>query len=134
MVKDYAAMDKRIDFERREDGKGPVLTILTGTPTGIEKDEIIPMHYALHQNYPNPFNPRTTIKYDLVSNADVSIQIYDILGRKVKRLLDEKQGPGSLSVAWDGRDDSENPVESGIYLLRFRAGSHVASNKMILMK
>ena len=134
MLKDYAAMDKRIDFERREDGKGPVLTILTDTPTGIEEDEMVPTQYALHQNYPNPFNPRTTIKYDLVSNADVSIQIYDILGRKVKRLLDEKQGPGSLSVAWDGRDDSENPVESGIYLLRFRAGPHVASSKMILMK
>jgi hypothetical protein len=134
MLKDYAAMDKRIDFERREDGKGPVLTILTDMPTGIEKEEIIPMHYALHQNYPNPFNPRTTIKYDLLSNADVSIQIYDILGRKVKRLLDEKQGPGSLSVAWDGRDDSAKPVESGIYLLRFRAGSHLASSKMILIK
>jgi uncharacterized repeat protein (TIGR02543 family) len=123
MVKDYAAMDRRIE-----------LMIMTDTPTDIEKDESMPTQFALHQNYPNPFNPRTTIKYDLVSNADVSIQIFDILGRKIKDLLDQKQGPGSRSVAWDGRDDSRKPVESGIYLLRFRAGTFVENSKMVLIK
>jgi hypothetical protein len=134
MLKDYAAGDKRIDFERREDGKGPVLLILTNTPVGIEEEEMVPTRYALHQNYPNPFNPRTTIKYDLISNADVSIQIYDILGRKVKNLLDEKQGPGTFSIAWDGKDDSMKPVDSGIYLLRFRAGMFIENGKMVLIK
>jgi 3',5'-cyclic AMP phosphodiesterase CpdA len=134
MVKDYAAMDRRIDFERREGGKGPVLMVLTDMPTGVKEDGTIPTQFALHQNYPNPFNPRTTIKYDLAGNADVSIEIFDILGRKVKRLLEEQQGPGSLSVAWDGKDDSEKPVESGIYLLRFRAGAFVENSKMILIK
>ncbi|HAV22518.1 MAG TPA: hypothetical protein DCX46_03310, partial [Bacteroidetes bacterium] len=66
--------------------------------------------------------------------SDVSIHIYDMLGREVKHLIDEQQGPGSLSVAWDGRDDAEQPVGSGIYLLRFRAGSHVENSKLMLIK
>lgn len=134
MVKDHKASDKLIDFERREDGKGPVLEVLTDAPTGVEREEVVPKEYALHQNYPNPFNPRTTIKYDLVSRDDVSIQIYDILGRRVRSLIEEKQGPGTVSIAWDGRDDSEKPVESGIYLLRLRVGAHVQNGKMILLK
>jgi len=134
MAKDYTAMDKAIDFERREDGKGPVLTVLTDMATGAETEGTVPGEYALRQNYPNPFNPRTTISYDLAGRDDVAIQIYDVLGRRVRSLIDEKQGPGSLSVAWDGRDDSEKPVESGVYFLFFRAGSHVENGKMILMK
>jgi hypothetical protein len=134
IVKDYAAMDKRIDFERREDGKGPVLVMMTDAATEVEKREALPKEYALHQNFPNPFNPRTTITYDLAGTGDVSIQIYDILGRSVRKLIDERQGPGSLAVSWDGSDDSGEPVESGIYLLRFRAGPRVENSKMILIK
>ncbi|OGU29127.1 MAG: hypothetical protein A2X67_12550 [Ignavibacteria bacterium GWA2_55_11] len=134
MVKDFKSLDRRIEFGRREDGKGSEIVVLTDTPTDVEPELPVPAKVALYQNYPNPFNPRTTIHYDLVSASDVSIHIYDMLGREVKRLIDEQQGPGSLSVAWDGRDDAEQPVGSGIYLLRFRAGSHVENSKLMLIK
>jgi hypothetical protein len=129
MVKDYAAMDKRIDFERREDGKGPALTILTDTPTGIEEEQIVPTQYALHQNYPNPFNPETSIRFDLPNNGWVSLKVFDNLGREVARLVDHEMHQGVHTVQWNA-----GAMPSGVYTCQLKAGTFARTIKLLLMK
>ena len=129
MVKDYAAMDKRMDFERREDGKGPVLTILTDTPVGIEEEDLVPTRYALHQNYPNPFNPETTIRFDLPHNGWVSLKIYDALGREVATVVDQHMRQGTHQIQWNA-----GALSSGVYTCRMTAGGFAETIKLLLMK
>jgi hypothetical protein len=129
MLKDYAAGDKRIDFERREDGKGPVLLILTNTPVGIEKEEMVPARYALHQNYPNPFNPETSIGFDLPKERWISLKMYDSLGREVATLLDQQMRQGTHQVRWNA-----GAMPSGIYVCQLKAGTFASTIKVLLMK
>ena len=89
----------------------------------------IPTEYALAQNYPNPFNPTTTIKYDLPKTSDVSLIIYDILGRKIKELVKVKQEPGRYEVQFDA-----SHLSSGIYIYQIIAEKYMNSKKMILLK
>ena len=96
--------------------------------TETEK-EIVPTEYTLYQNYPNPFNPVTTIKYDLPNTGEVSVIIYDILGRKVKELINTKQQAGRYEVKWDASN-----VASGVYLYQLRTKDYVNTKKMILLK
>ncbi|NIW45714.1 MAG: hypothetical protein GWN30_13475, partial [Gammaproteobacteria bacterium] len=84
------------------------------TITGIaESDATIPEHYALKQNHPNPFNPSTTIEYQLPRAAEVKLAIYNVLGQKVRTLVNGKLAPGYHSVVWDGRDDRGVVASSG---------------------
>ncbi len=96
--------------------------------TEAEK-EIIPTEYTLYQNYPNPFNPVTTIKYDLPNIGEVSVIIYDILGRKIKELINTKQQAGRYEVKWDA-----SGVASGVYLYQLRTKDYVNTKKMILLR
>jgi uncharacterized repeat protein (TIGR02543 family) len=129
MVKEYAAMDKRIDFERREDGKGPLLTIMTDTPTGVEKDEMVPTHYALHQNYPNPFNPETSIGFDLPTEGWISLKVYDVLGKEVATLVEQQMQHGMHRVQWNA-----SAIPSGVYVCQLKAGTFASTIKVLLMK
>ncbi|MEX1011603.1 MAG: T9SS type A sorting domain-containing protein [Balneolaceae bacterium] len=92
----------------------------------------IPDEFSLGQNYPNPFNPATTIAYALPEAAQVSIDVYNILGRRVVRLMDGDQPPGSYNVQFDGRNQA-----SGTYLVRMqavgRSGEHFQHERMMLM-
>jgi Ca-activated chloride channel homolog len=102
-----------------------------------EEDPINPDEFTLHQNFPNPFNPQTTIRYSLPGDVqlyDVTIKIYDMLGRLVMVLFKSKQGPGSYSVVWNGRDAAGNAVPSGVYLYTIKAGPYKETRKMILLK
>jgi len=94
----------------------------------------IPTEFALHQNYPNPFNPSTTIRYDLKENAEVRLEIFNVLGQKMRTLVNEQQTTGSRSVIWDARNDIGEAVTSGVYIYRISAGEFVKSHKMILLK
>ncbi|MFA6455757.1 MAG: YCF48-related protein, partial [Bacteroidota bacterium] len=94
----------------------------------------IPTEFALDQNYPNPFNPATTIRYALPTNANVSIRIFDILGREVRSLMNEQTAAGFHKVEWNGRNNSGLQVASGMYIYRIEAGSFVATKKMMLLK
>jgi parallel beta-helix repeat protein len=97
---------------------------------GIEEQlSPIPRSFALFQNYPNPFNPATTIKYDLPIASDVTIEIYDILGRKAKTLIQEKQQAGYHSIVWNAYGFS-----SGMYFYRIQAGDYIETKKMLLLK
>ncbi|MCB0294487.1 MAG: T9SS type A sorting domain-containing protein, partial [Calditrichaeota bacterium] len=101
------------------------------------KDEIrpeVPAAFALAQNYPNPFNPTTEIPYALPVNARVEIAVYNILGQKVRTLVNHAQSPGYYTAHWDGRNDAGQLVGSGIYIYRINAGEYRAMRKMILLK
>jgi len=99
-----------------------------------DQANLLPETFALYQNYPNPFNPTTTIEYTLPVKRYVHIQIIDILGREIRNLVDEDQNAGTHQVTWDGTDNLGNPVVSGIYLCRMRAGAYHKTIRMLLLK
>ena len=94
----------------------------------------IPKAYQLFQNYPNPFNPETQIRYDLPVSGHVKLSIYNILGQRVKVLVDEIQDAGHKSVIWDGKDNGDKEVASGIYFYKIRAENYQKTKKMVLLK
>jgi hypothetical protein len=106
--------------------------------TPVEWEDVnqaeLPREFDLRQNYPNPFNPTTVIQYALPKTSEVKIQIYNILGQKVRNLVDEPQKPGYKMIHWDGKDDSGKEVSSGVYFYRIEAGNFVKCKKMILLK
>jgi Zn-dependent metalloprotease len=112
------------------------LAIYSFVPTGIEPEgaEGLPTAFALHQNYPNPFNGRTEVSFDLPEQSDVLLTIYDISGRMVRDYRMESMPAGSHTVVWDGRNDSDQDVSSGIYLYRMRAGEYSCAKKMLFLK
>ena len=98
------------------------------------KTDILPGEFQLAQNYPNPFNPFTTLLYELSENSHVKITIYDMLGRKVKTLINETQDAGSRTVIWNATNDYGEPVSAGIYLYQIKAGEYLQTKKMVLLK
>jgi PKD repeat protein len=89
----------------------------------------IPTDFQLYQNYPNPFNPSTSIKFSVVSESQVVLKVYNLLGKEVATLMNEKKTPGFYELNFGG----EKPP-SGIYVYRLEAGSFSSSKKMILLK
>jgi hypothetical protein len=89
---------------------------------------------VLHQNAPNPLNPSTRISYDLARECRVSLTVYDLQGRLVATLVDERQGPGTRHTSWNGRDANGRPAATGVYLYRLQAGSHSETRRMVLLK
>ncbi|HIA23485.1 MAG TPA: T9SS type A sorting domain-containing protein [Candidatus Marinimicrobia bacterium] len=100
------------------------------------EDEILPVfeNVVLHPNFPNPFNPVTTLRYDLPEDSQVSIMIYDIMGRKVKTLVNKSQNAGFKATIWDATNDLGQPVSAGIYLYTIQAGDFRQTRKMVLLK
>ena len=94
----------------------------------------IPETFTLHQNFPNPFNPITTLRFDLPSDAFVTLSIYDMLGRKIIQLLNTNQQAGFKSVQWDATDSMGRAVSAGIYLYQIEADGTSQTKKMILLK
>lgn len=90
--------------------------------------------FTLNQNYPNPFNSSTVIKYTLLERAFIEVKIYDVQGRLVKTLMDERQSAGFYSVYWDGTDSIGNAVASGIYFYSMQAGEFKSTRKMMLLR
>lgn len=110
--------------------------VVKTSPVEWEEEDYgqLPKEFDLRQNYPNPFNPITVIEYALPKTSQVKIQIYNILGQKVRNLVSEPQEPGYKTIYWDGRDDHGNEVSSGIYFYRILAGDFVKCKKMTLLK
>ena len=94
----------------------------------------MPTQYALGYNYPNPFNANTRLDYSLPVRSHVSIRLYNMLGQEVAVLVNEEQPYGNRYVVSDGLNNQGSAVASGVYLAEFRAGSFLATRKMILMK
>ena len=99
-----------------------------------DADDTRPAAFQLHQNYPNPFNPYTTVEFTLSSPAPVVIEIYDILGQRVRTLVDCAMPAGNHRVVWDGRGAEAHSVASGVYFYRFRAGPVTETRRMLLLK
>ena len=100
---------------------------------------LIPEETALHRNYPNPFNPETWIPYQLAESAEVTLTIYDMNGRLVRRLAVGHQGAGmyqsrSRAVYWDGRNQLGESVASGLYFYTLTAGEFAATRRMLILK
>jgi hypothetical protein len=104
------------------------------TTLGVEGEQIIPSQFALHQNYPNPFNPITSLRYDLPEQAQVTLTVYDLMGREVTQLVNTTQEPGYRSVQWNATDMHGKPVSAGVYLYQIRASEFVQTKKMVLLK
>jgi len=122
----------KVDFARAVD----ILTAIEeqNLPT------VTPLSFQLAQNYPNPFsaavrgNPKTRIGFQVSQPAPVRIAVFDLLGRKVRSLVDGVYSPGLYQVNWDGRDEDGRPVAAGVYLYRMAAGKFTASRKLLVMK
>jgi hypothetical protein len=99
----------------------------------IEEDHRTP-HFDLSQNYPNPFNSSTIITYETVQPGNVTLKIYDLLGRQVKELVNTFQEPSRYKVHWDGKNSQGKEVASGIYFYLLRAGERKEAKKMLLLK
>ena len=94
-------------------------------------DEPVPLSIRLKPNYPNPFNPITTIRFDIPAETQhaVSLQVYDISGRMVETLVNEKLKPGTFKINWNASNHS-----SGVYFLKMEIGQYIKTQKMILLK
>jgi hypothetical protein len=99
---------------------------------GTSNEELItgiPQSTQLSQNYPNPFNPVTVIKYKIAKQADVSLDIFDMAGRKVRTLVNQTLTPGAYEATFDASN-----LASGMYLYRLSVGSDVMTKKLTLIK
>ncbi|SYZ74840.1 hypothetical protein TRIP_C90468 [Candidatus Zixiibacteriota bacterium] len=94
----------------------------------------LPKVYALNQNYPNPFNPTTTIDFALPTASHVKLVVYNLLGQKIKTLVDEQLTAGYKSVTWDGMTDSGSAAASGIYFYKIEANNYANTKKLMLLK
>ena len=94
----------------------------------------LPAEFALHQNHPNPFNPSTEIIFALPQACDVTLSVYNILGRKVATLADGQFEAGTHNVIWNGRNETGGEISSGLYFYRIKAGENTAVRKMLLLK
>jgi flagellar hook assembly protein FlgD len=116
------------------------VTVVRGTITGVSETEMVPTAFSLSQNYPNPFNPSTTIRFGLPSASNVTLRLYDALGREVATLIDEQRPAGYVHAVWNGTNNNGARVASGVYFYRIEAtpvdGSpmYVQLKKMVLIK
>jgi len=104
------------------------------TDVPYQFDPALPESFELNQNYPNPFNPETTIEFSLKIRSDVELVIYDVLGRRVKRLVHQTLSAGSYTLHWDGTNEAGQPVASGVYFYQLKKGELAQSKKMLLLK
>jgi len=93
-----------------------------------------PAAFSVSQNFPNPFNPQTTIFYEIPDEGHVKVVIFGIDGRRVSTLVDDRQGRGSHSVVWNGRDSLGSPVSAGTYFYRVSVNGQTDTRKMTLVK
>jgi predicted GH43/DUF377 family glycosyl hydrolase len=107
----------------------------TSTPVAIDDpSSSMPASFSLRQNYPNPFNPASTILYEMPQASEVSLIVYDILGREVAELVDTQMESGYHQVMWHGRDGNGLEVPSGIYIARLVTAEYSKAIKMVLLK
>jgi len=129
----YNLADPSSGYSKRNLRLRAVVTTTTGI-SGVAGDAPLAATYELRQNYPNPFNPSTRITYSLPVRSDVTLRIFDIIGREVTTLVRDAQAAGAYQTVWDGRTNAGIPVASGVYFCRLEAGSFVKTLRMMLLK
>ncbi len=103
-------------------------------PEAVGDERKIPESFRVHQNSPNPFNPVTTVVYELPHSAVVTVEVFDALGRRVARLLQERKEAGVHRVEWQGADDHGTAMPSGVYFCRVTADDRSIVQKMMLLR
>ncbi len=98
----------------------------------VELVSLIPIRFL--KNYPNPFNPETTITFELGQESRTLIEIYNVKGQRVRKLLDDTLRQGSHAIIWDGRNDRNDPVSSGVYFYRVSVNDSELFSRMIMLK
>jgi len=134
----------KINFTSTTIGKQEGITLVTPAAKEVPYEfensytppnvSALPKDFDVFQNFPNPFNATTTIRYALPVNSHVRLEIFNILGQKVKILVDEEQTAGNKQVIWDGRNERGDVVSSGVYFYRINAGKFHDVMKMSLLK
>lgn len=138
------ALDTSIEFDG--DGVGstnwfaqsnPTLGAENGIVTSVLDNSQLPGEFELAQNYPNPFNPSTKIGYTISATenlASVKLEVFNLLGQKIRTLVDAKQAAGTYSIEWDGRSSNGGLVSNGVYIYRLSVANQVIMKKMTFLK
>jgi hypothetical protein len=118
--------------------KIPVMAVsgkfIVGSTAVESRGELAPEHYSLGQNFPNPFNPSTRIAFQMPRREKAMLEIFNVLGQRIRTLVNEEMSPGLHEVMWDGLDDRGLQAAGGVYLYRMRAGSFVDYKRMAYMR
>lgn len=114
------------------------LQLVVGTKEFAEQTAhgipLTPVEFGLDANFPNPFNPTTTIRYTLGARRAVQLEIFNLVGQKIRTLVNEEQGAGTHTVSWNGKNDNGRDVASGVFLYRLKAGEFSATRRLILLR
>lgn len=102
--------------------------------TSVDEFAAVPQKFELKNNYPNPFNPSTKISFSIAENTDVLLEVYNMLGERVRTLVNQSYSAGSYTTVWNARDDLGNKVNSGVYIYRIIAGDFNSAKQMVLLK
>ena len=126
-------------YRAGEAGSSKSLKLVVGSRQYVEANSgnvtLVPTNFELAQNFPNPFNPETVIRYALPQASTVTLEVYNLLGQKVRTLVDHAPQPADFYlVSWDGRDERGEAIATGVYLYRLVAGQFVSTRKMVFMK
>jgi hypothetical protein len=120
----------------RPDAQTTPLKLVIGDEAYAESaaSAIVPQALELRPNYPNPFRGQTTLEYALPEQQAVQLVIYDVLGRRIRTLVQEEQRPGLHRVSWNGRNDAGQPVSSGVYLGRLTVDGQTKIQRLVLVR
>jgi hypothetical protein len=108
--------------------------IFISSTSSITQNDNVPREFALYTNYPNPFNPSTTISFDLPKSTSVSLEIYNLLGQRVKTIANDYLTAGSYQFIWNGTSDTGIPISTGIYFYQLKTEDKKLIKKMLLTK
>lgn len=116
------------------ESQGQGTAILRETLMAMQSQNPIPIDFALEQNYPNPFNPATVISFSLAEPGEISLDVFDVLGRRVITLASGPWDAGNHRLIWNGRSDDGERVASGLYFYRLQSHKFTQTRKMLLLK
>ena len=126
---------KEFRYRKVEEYDYAIRAVIIPTCSSVEEPDAFQRRaFFLSQNYPNPFNASTMIIYEIPEAGHVALDIYNILGQKVRTLVDRIQPVGKHTACWDGTDAKGKALASGVYLYQLRSRSHTLTNKMILLR
>jgi hypothetical protein len=130
--------DGKTQLEAEDPGKAKRLRLIAGTEEFAERNNegtpLVAYQFKLMPNFPNPFNPETHIEFHLAEKSDVALEIYNVLGQKVRTLIRGREETGVHHEVWDGKDDVGRSMNSGIYFCRIQTEKFTTTKKMILVR
>ncbi len=130
---DYYYQVRAKDAENQWSGYSNREVAIVYPQTGVDNSPV-PAAFSLNQNYPNPFNPQTSISFTLPQKSLVELSVYNILGKRVRSLLNSESEAGEHSVLFDGNNDSGQQIAAGVYFYKLNAGDFSQTRKMLFLK